>query len=137
LVDVSETKSDPARQELDMNKNIVRLNVGLAIQAGKLDEFQKIAQDMTAVSENEPGTLGYDWYFSGDRILCRLVESYVDGDALLAHFKGPAVQQLVPKMLENSSISSFEVYGDPGAEPTKMLAGFGAKIFLPWNRISR
>jgi len=47
------------------------------------------------------------------------------------------VQQLVPEMLESSSISSFEVYGDPGPEVTTMVAAFKAEIFLPRHGLSR
>jgi len=120
-----------------MNKLTVGLNVGLAIHAGKLDAFETIARAMTEASDKEPGTLAYDFYLSGDGTKCRLVESYVDANAVMAHFKGPAVQQLVPKLLESSSISSFEVYGDPGPEMTKMLAAFKAEIFLPRHGLSR
>jgi quinol monooxygenase YgiN len=120
-----------------MNTHMVGLNVGLAIHAGKLDAFETIAQAMAEASEKEPGTLAYDFYLAGDRTKCRLVERYVDANAVLAHFKGPAVQQFVPKLLESSSISSFEVYGDPGPEMTKMLAAFKAEIFLPRHGLSR
>jgi quinol monooxygenase YgiN len=120
-----------------MNTHTVGLNVGLAIHAGKLDAFETIAWAMAEASEKEPGTLTYDFYLTGDRTKCRLVESYVDANAVLAHFKGPAVQQLAPKLLESSNISSFEVYGDPGPEMTKMLAAFKAEIFLPRHGLSR
>jgi len=120
-----------------MNTQMVGLNVGLAIHAGKLDAFETIARAMAEASEKGPGTLAYDFYLSGDGTKCRLVESYVDANAVMAHFKGPAVQQLVPKLLESSSISSFEVYGDPGPEMTKMLAAFKAEIFLPRHGLSR
>jgi quinol monooxygenase YgiN len=120
-----------------MNKLTVGLNVGLAIHAGKLDAFETIARAMTEASDKEPGTLAYDFYLSGDGTKCRLVERYVDANAVLAHFRGPAVQQLVPEMLESSSISSFEVYGDPGPEVTTMVAAFKAEIFLPRHGLSR
>ena len=120
-----------------MNTQMVGLNVGLAIHSGKLDAFETTARAMAEASEKEPGTLAYDFYLSVDGTKCRLVERYVDANAVLAHFKGPAVQQFVPKLLESSSISSFEVYGDPGPEVTKMVAAFKAEIFLPRHGVSR
>jgi hypothetical protein len=59
----------------------------------------------------------------------RLIETYTDAAAVLAHFNGPVVQQLVPKLLGTASVAGFEVYGDPGPKVREMLAGFGAEIF--------
>jgi hypothetical protein len=43
----------------------------------------------------------------------------------------------VPKILAASSISRFEVYGDPGPKAAQVLAGFGAQIFELWHGLSR
>jgi quinol monooxygenase YgiN len=115
----------------------VRFTVDLTINEGKFDQFEEIAQMMIAGSEKEPGTLGYDWCLSGDRTRCRLVETYPDADAVLAHLMGPVVQELVPKILAVSSISGFEVYGDPGPKAAETLAGLGAEIFQVWRGLSR
>ncbi len=120
-----------------MSTQPIHLVVELTIYEEKFDAFEGIAQDMIAASQKEPGTLGYDWYLSSDRRRCRLTETYQDAQALLAHFKGPAVQQLVPRLLECSRLERFEVYGDPGAEATEMLKGFGAEIFQAWHLFRR
>jgi quinol monooxygenase YgiN len=120
-----------------MSKDMVRLAVDLTINEGKLSEFEGIARTMIVGSQKEPGTLGYDFFLSDDRKRCRLVESYADAAAVLAHFKGPVVQELVPKLLGTSSLTGFEVYGDPGPEATQMLRGFGAQIFDFWDGLSR
>ena len=119
-----------------MSKGMVRLAVDLMINEGKLNEFEGIARTMIAGSQKEPGTLEYDFFFSGDRQRCRLIENYVNADAVLAHFKGSVVQELVPKLLGTSSLTGFEVYGDPGPEATQMLQGFGAQIFDFWDGVS-
>ena len=120
-----------------MVNHTVRLAVDLTISEGKLDAFQEIARVMVAGSQKEPGTLGYDWYLSGDGRRCRIVETYADAEAVLAHLKGPVVQQLVPRLLEASSLGGFEVYGDPGLKAAQMLAGFGAEVFEPWHGLNR
>ena len=117
-----------------MASQTVYLAVEITIYEGRFDVFDGLAQEMVAISRTEPGTLAYDWYLSGDRRRCRLLESYVDQAALLAHFKGPAVQQLVPRLLEHSRLERFEVYGDPGAEGSEMLKSFGAEVFHAWHR---
>jgi quinol monooxygenase YgiN len=120
-----------------MATQAVHLAVEITIYEEKFDAFGGIVKEMLAVSRSEPGTLAYDWYLSGDRRRCRLMETYADANALLAHFKGPAVQQLVPKLLENSRLERFEVHGDPGPEATEMLKGFGAEVFQTWHILTR
>lgn len=119
-----------------MSKQVL-LNVSLTIREGKLDAFQAIAREMVDVSRKEPGTLSYEWYLSSDGKRCRLFEAYVDADALLAHFAGPAVQEGVPKMLKTADVTGFEVYGDPGPKAKELLAGFGAEIFSYWHGLGR
>jgi quinol monooxygenase YgiN len=120
-----------------MAEHTVRLNVDLTINEGKVDEFAGIVQTMIAGSRKEPGTLGYDWYLSADRKRCRLIETYADANAVLAHLTGPVVRDFVPRILGLSSLSRFEVYGDPGPKATEVLAGFGAEIFQLWHALDR
>jgi len=118
-------------------KHTVRFTVDFMINQGRFDQFEEIAQMMIAGSEKEPGTLGYDWYLSGDRARCRLVETFADANAVLTHLMGPVVQELVPKILAVSSIGGFDVYGDPGPKAAEMLAGLGAEIFHAWRGLGR
>jgi quinol monooxygenase YgiN len=112
-----------------MINQTVRLAVDLTINEGKLDAFESVARTMVTGSQKEPGTLGYDWYLSADRRKCRLLELYIDANAALAHFNGPVVKELVPKLMETASVGGFEVYGEPGPKLRGMLAAFGAEIF--------
>ncbi len=114
-----------------MVKHTVHFVVSLKVVAGKFDEFESIAQAMTATTRKEPGALGYEWYLSGNRKSCRLFETYADADAVHAHITGPAVQELVPKLLETASLVRFEVYGNPSAQDAETLLAFGAEIFTP------
>lgn len=120
-----------------MSKNTVRLAVEMTAHEGKIQALESLAQAMVAGSQKEPGTLGYEWHLSADRRRCRLLETYLDANAVLAHFTGPVVQQLVPKVLEVASLNRIEVYGDPGPQAAQMLAGFGAEIFPLWHGLER
>jgi len=111
----------------------VHLLVDLTIQEGKLEAFKSLAQEMIARTRTEPGTLEYEWHLSGDSKRCRLIETYVDADAVLAHLTGSVVQQLVPKMLEHTKIDRFESCGDPGPQAANLLGSFGAEIFKSWH----
>jgi len=120
-----------------MSPQFVHVLVELTIHDGKFAAFEAIVEQMFAGTQKEPGTVGYEWYLSPDRKRCRILETYADANALLSHFKGPVVQQLVPKLLESSSVDRSEVYGDPGPEAAQMLTGFGAGIFAYWRGITR
>ena len=120
-----------------MSGQAVHVLVELTIHEGKFDAFAHVAQQMVAGSRQEPGTLGYEWHLSKDRTRCRLLETYADAKALLAHFTGPVVQQLVPQALEFAKVDRFEVYGDPGPQAAPLLAGFGAVIFDHWQGLGR
>jgi quinol monooxygenase YgiN len=110
-------------------KPTVRFTVELDIADGKIDEFERLTRTMADRTKEEPGALEYDFYISGDRKQCRLLEAYADAEAVAAHLKGPVVQELVPQTLGASRLTRFEVYGDPGPEAAQMLATLGAAIY--------
>lgn len=120
-----------------MTTSRIRLLVDMDIHEGKFDEFEAIAKKAVAVSEQEPGTIAYHFVLSTDRRRCRLVEGYRDVAAITAHFAGPAVQQIVPQMLQVVTPTRMEIYGDPGPQVTSMASAFGAVVFTAWQGFDR
>ena len=120
-----------------MSTGRVRLLVDINIHEGKFAEVESLARQMVAVSESEPGTLGYHFLLSADRTRCRLVEGYTDAGAITAHFNGPAVQNYVPQLLQVATPTRMEIYGDPGPQVAAMAAAFGAEIFTSWSGFDR
>ncbi len=120
-----------------MSTSRIRLLVDFDIHEGKFAEFETIVKKMVAVSEQEPGTLAYHFVLSADRSRCRLVEGYADVSAITAHFAGPAVQQLVPLVVQVATPARMEIYGDPGPQVASMAAAFGAEIFTSWQGFDR
>jgi quinol monooxygenase YgiN len=120
-----------------MSTGRIRLLVDFEIHEGKLAEFEAVAKKMVAVSEAEPGTLAYHFVLSADRKRCRLVEGYTDIAAITAHFDGPAVTQLVPRIIEVASPVRMEIYGYPGPRVTAIAAAFGAEVFTAWEGFDR
>jgi quinol monooxygenase YgiN len=120
-----------------MSTSRIRLLVDIDIHEGKFAEFEAIAKKMVAVSEQEPGTLAYHFLLSADRKHGRLVEGYTDATAITAHFAGPAVQQLVPQMMQVATPTRMDIYGDPGPQVTAMASAFGAQVFNAWEGFDR
>jgi len=120
-----------------MSTSRIRLLVDIDIHEGKFAEFEAIVKKIVTVSEQEPGTLAYHFVLSADRKRCRLVEGYADAAAITAHFARPAVQQLVPQMVQVATPTRMEIYGDPGPQVASMAAAFGAEIFTAWEGFDR
>jgi quinol monooxygenase YgiN len=130
-------KPREVRENASVTKQTVWFAVDLSIHEGKLEEFEQIARTMIAGTQNEPGALHYDWCFSNDHRRCRILETYENSDAVLAHMSGSSVQIYLPRLLEFCKITRFEVYGDPGPKATQMLVHAGAEIFDLWDGITR
>ncbi len=76
------TPNSTQGDETRMSTDRIRLLVDLNIHQGKFAEFEAIVKQMAAVSEQERGTLGYQFYLSADRTRCCLVEGYTDVAAI-------------------------------------------------------
>jgi quinol monooxygenase YgiN len=120
-----------------MSTSRIRLLVDMDIHDGKFAEFESLARQMAGVSEAEPGTLAYHFVLSADRRRCRLVEGYDDAAAIMAHFAGRAVKELLPQMLQVASVTRMEIYGDPGPQVTARAKEVGAEIFTAWEGFDR
>lgn len=115
----------------------VYFHLNLKIHEGQMGTFRKIADEMTKLTKTESGALGYEWYVSADGTHCRLVETYADEAAVMAHVTGIAVRELLPQLLQVSTITSFGVYGNPGAQGAAALTAAGAEIFQQIGGILR
>ncbi|MFY9683694.1 MAG: antibiotic biosynthesis monooxygenase [Candidatus Sulfotelmatobacter sp.] len=120
-----------------MSEQTVQFNVRLTVNDGRFDAFEEIARTMIAGTLKEPGALGYEWYLSRDRRRCHLIEDYKNASAVQAHIESAVVRNLVPKLLEVSTIDSFHVYGDPGPKAAEALTGIGAEILPFWQGLGR
>lgn len=120
-----------------MLEQVVRLRVVLTVNEGQLEAFKGIAQEMVESAEGESGTLGYEWFSSGDGRGFTLLETYKDAAAVEAHFLGPVVQELVPRLAALVTVKGFEFYGYPGPKVTEIAAGFGAVTFRYWSGMTR
>jgi quinol monooxygenase YgiN len=120
-----------------MNKNVVHFAVDITVNEGQLEAFKKLAKAAVDKTDAEPGAIEFAWYFGSDENRCRLVETFVDADAVQTHFNGPVVQELLPQLMPLCKVDRLEVYGDPGAEITKIEASMGAQFYSYWMGVDR
>ena len=103
--------------------------VEFSIKRGKLQEFERLARDISdVVRRSEPGTRRYEWFLDKKRGKCLVIESYDSTVSGIAHAKGQAVKRLLPEILKIAKISRFEVCGSPSKELLQELADVNANV---------
>jgi len=117
-----------------MNKHIYWV-LEVAIHPGKLNDFQKVAKDLIAKTQSEPGTLCYEWNLSDDKTICHIYERYANEDALLAHVQ--SFGAFAKRFMEACHPTRFNVYGIPSEPVKSALADFGPVYFSPIGGFSR
>lgn len=118
----------------------VQYTIEFTINPGQVEAFKALGQAaIQAVQANEPDMVGYNWYFDDDQSTCYLHEWYANPDGIATHIEhiGP----LLPKLLDMSRISRFEVFGGLSPKSQQALAPFndmfGIRYFGHWGGFTR
>src|SRR5919206_1634595 len=118
--------------------NQILFRAEFTVREGEIEEFKKLIQEMCrVVNANEPETIGYQFYLSGDETKCIVYEIYANSEAALAHNNAVASQTILPKIFNVSRISRFEVYGNPNEELQKVLTSFSPQTYNLFAGFSR
>ena len=107
----------------------VKLIARFAINTGKSEEFKKLmSKCIEVVKEREAGngTLTYDWYFNEDQSECKVLETYRDSNAVLAH-----IANVGPYLGQFFEISTFsgELFGPASEAVKEALSGFESTYY--------
>ena len=120
--------------ELSYNKNEIIFVVEMNSNEGKtiedITEFSKFYTD--AIDNNEPNSLGWGFYESGDKVI--LIERYLDGNAMMQHGKnvsegGPLESQFI-QFMEHFTINKIDVYGNASDELKEFVKPFGLPFYF-------
>ena len=95
-----------------------------------ITEFSEFYTD--AIDTNEPNSLGWGFYESGDKVI--LIERYLDGNAMMQHGKnisegGPLEAQFV-QFMEHFTINKIDVYGNASDELREFVKPFGLPFYF-------
>ncbi len=89
-----------------------------------IENFSKYYTD--EVEKNEPNSLGWGFYKSGDKII--LIERYVNGEAMMQHGKniseGGVLETQFTKFTDHFTINKIDVYGNASDELKKFVEPF-------------
>ena len=129
---ISCTQSNKTEPSYNMDEIIFVVemdsNEGKTIE--DIREFSKFYTD--AIDTNEPNSLGWGFYESGDKVI--LIERYLDGNAMMEHGKnvsegGPLEAQFV-QFMEHFTINKIDVYGNASDELKEFVKPFGLPFYF-------
>ena len=101
----------------------VQFVVELDVTPGQADPFRALVADLVSATEEEPGTLAYQWNLSADGMRYHVYERYVDAAAAVAHL-GMFAQRFAGRFGACVTPARFVVYGAADAALRQTLAGF-------------
>lgn len=107
----------------------------VAILPGQLDNFRAVARDLIASTQNEPGTLAYEWNFNADSTACHIYERYRDSAAVMAHIVNFA--PFAERFLQACQPVRFDIYGSPSDDVKAALADFQPVYYSHLGGFSR
>ncbi len=111
------------------------LVVDIAIKPGKVDDFKAAAQALFESTQDETGTLRYDYFISDDGTRNINIEVFEDAAAFVAHNQHCA--SLVPALVAAGDIVRIDVVGDESDELYAELEGNALLHFTKLGGVSR
>jgi len=107
----------------------------VAIQPGQLDLFRAVARDLIASTQNESGTLAYEWNLSEDNSVCQIYERYRDSTAMITHVTN--FGKFAERFIAACRPVRFDVYGPISAEAKALIKDFGPVYYSHLGGFSR
>ena len=114
----------------------VSWNLQLSVRTGQLSAARELMNEMVEATQDEPGTLLYEWFLSDDGSTCHINEGYTDSDAVMVHL-GNFGSKFMDRFLACFEPTSLSVYGDPSADARAALDGFGAAYLGTFGGFAR
>ena len=103
--------------------------VELAVNAGQLEYFMALTEEMVAVTQGENGVLSYERFANEDGTVIHVHERYASSAAALAHLHTFAVK-FAARFSSMVTRKRFTVYGNVSEELRSVLNGFGASSYF-------
>ena len=117
-------------------KDHVSWVIELAVKPGRLDSFKQLMDEMVTGTSEEPETLNYEWYISGDDGTVHIFEKYANSEAMIVHVNG-FMEKWAARFMECVDPTRFIVYGDPSPAARELLAPFRGTYLAPWGGFAR
>ena len=139
LISCSKSNNSESLYNNDEILFVVEMNSNKGKTINDIAEFSEFYTD--AIDKNEPNSLGWGFYESGDKII--LIERYLNGDAMMEHGKniseGGVLETQFVKFMEHFTINKIDVYGNASDELKEFVKPFGLPFYFhkPYAKFSR
>jgi hypothetical protein len=126
--------NESEKSENSYNEEELIFVVEMDSNEGKtIEEIEKFSQYYTnAIDSNEPNSLGWGFYESGNKII--LIERYLNGDAMMQHGKnvseGGVLETQFIKFMDHFTINKIDVYGNASDELKEFVKPFGLTFYF-------
>jgi autoinducer 2-degrading protein len=108
----------------------------LDVKPGKFDDFKTLVADIVAATQQEPGTLAYQYAASEDQRTVHIYERYRDSEAFVVHVE-QTFGGFAEHFLSLVSVRSLVVYGTPNAAARSALDTFNATYMNLFDGFTR
>jgi len=109
----------------------------LKLIENKLPDLQKVVKEMQAhFLQTENGMLQYDWYLSEEETTIKVLETYINSEAVLFHFDN--LKSFAPRLSESREFVSLEVFGNASKdlkERVKKINAVHYSMIAPLNKL--
>lgn len=126
--------TEPSKTGSLYNKDEIIFVVEMDSNEGKsiedITEFSKFYTD--AININEPNSLGWGFYETGDKII--LIERYLNEEAMMQHgtnvSEGGVLETQFIRFMEHFTINKIDVYGNASDDLKEFVEPFGLPFYF-------
>ena len=119
-----------------MSNNIFWL-ITAKVKEGQVENLKVLMNELTeSTKNNEPETINYEWFLSGDEKFCHLFENYKNSDSTILHLKS-FFKNFGKRFMDVLEIKNFTVYGEPTDELKVIMDPLGVVYMKPYIGFSR
>jgi quinol monooxygenase YgiN len=111
------------------------LLVELTIKPSQDEAFDRVSQKLVEISEQETGTLRYDWFMSADGKSVQIIEEFADPAAVSVHAQN--IADLMPEMAATATFARTSVLGDIDDEIRARVQGPDTSFYGDLRGFSR
>ena len=126
-----------AQTKAAAGSNEIHWVVTVMVPQGNIDKFKQLAAKLVTATQQEPGTIQYEYSVGSDDSTVDITERYVDSDAALHHLVDNFGPHFSKEFFELAKPGRFVVYGTPSAKAKEVMAPFNPVYMTPFDGFTR
>ncbi|MEM7147060.1 MAG: antibiotic biosynthesis monooxygenase [Verrucomicrobiota bacterium] len=110
--------------------------VEMTIKPDASSDFKQLIIELVEATQKESGTLNYEWAIAADDQTSHVYERYIDSEAAVLHLRS-FQEKFAERFMALVDPTRAVLYGNPSAELTEIMDGFGAEYLAPAGGFAR